>query len=111
MAANGRNLAYYILVVLTTVCRQAAKTCSVLFDAESFLGLFRLHAGFGCQRVRKGVLTLSATFCRTDQQLSETLWCLTLSRQSICGLLNLFKILSADLGMDYQRESECVTSH
>ena len=54
MVAYRRNLVYYILVVLTTFCGQAAKTWTVLLDAtiqndaESFLSLFRLCTGFGC---------------------------------------------------------------
>ena len=92
MAAHGRKLAHYILVVLTTFCGRAAKTLSVLLDAtiqndaQSLLGIFRLCAGFGCQRVRKSMFTLSATLLWTEQRLSGTLWCLTLPRRNICSL-------------------------
>ena len=59
-------MAYYILVVLTTFCREAAKTWIALVDAtiwndaESFLVFSRLCAGFGFQRVRNSMFTLSA---------------------------------------------------
>ena len=92
MAAHGRNLAYYILVVLTTFCGRAVKMKSVLLDAtiqndaESFLSLFKLCTGFDCDGVRKSMFTLCAALLQTERQLSGTLWCLTLSRKNMCSL-------------------------
>ena len=116
MAAHGRNLAYYILVVLTTFCGRAAKTWSVLLDAtiqndaESFLGLFRLSAGFGCHEVRKSMFTLFVALLRTERRLSGTLLLNTFTEDHVQSVSNVFKIPHADLGMEFQRESECVTS-
>lgn len=103
------ELAYNILVVLSTYCGQTAKMWIVLFDAaiqtdvESFLGLSLLLTGFGYQVVWKSMS--SAALQRTEKWMRGMLWCLAFAEKHLQSLSSLIEILHADVGLEFQRES------